>query len=70
MMPGVSGDEIADEILNDEELSHIKIVFLTGLVTKQEAESKDGQFSGRTLLAKPVDIDKLFVCIEEQLNNP
>lgn len=70
MMPGVSGDVIADEILNDEELSHIKIVFLTGLVTKQEAQSKGGQFSGRTLLAKPVDIDELLTCIEEQLKNP
>ena len=70
MMPGVSGDVIADEILNDEELSHIKIVFLTGLVTKQEAQSKKDNFSGRTMLAKPVDIDELLTCIEKQLNNP
>ena len=70
MMPGVSGDMIADEILNDEELSHIKIIFLTGLVTKHEVQSKEGQFSGRTLLAKPVDIDELLACVEKQLNNP
>lgn len=70
MMPGVSGDEIADGMLNDEELKNIKIVFLTGLVTKQEAQAKEGQFSGRTLLAKPVDIDELLTCVEEQLNNP
>lgn len=70
MMPGVSGDMIADEILNDEELSHIKIIFLTGLVTKHEVQSKEGQFSGRALLAKPVDIDELLACVEKQLNNP
>ena len=70
MMPGVSGDEIADELLNDNELSHIKIVFLTGLVTKQESQTKKGQFSGRTVLAKPVDIDELLTCVEQQLNNP
>lgn len=70
MMPGVSGDMIADEILNDKELSHIKIVFITGLVTKHEAQSKKDNFSGRTLLAKPVDIDELLTCIEKQLNNP
>ena len=71
MMPGVSGDMIADEILNDKELSHIKIVFITGLVTKHdEAQSKKDKFSGRTLLAKPVDIDELLTCIEKQLNNP
>lgn len=70
MMPGVSGDEIADEILNDRELSHIKIIFLTGLVTKQEVQAKEGQFSGHTMLAKPVDIDELLTCIEAQLNNP
>lgn len=70
MMPGVSGDMIADEILNDEELSHIKIIFLTGLVTKHEVQSKEGQFSGHALLAKPVDIDELLACVEKQLNNP
>jgi CheY-like chemotaxis protein len=70
MMPGVSGEMIADEILNDEELSHIKIIFLTGLITKHEVQSKGDNFSGRTLLAKPVDIDELLICIEEQLNSP
>lgn len=70
MMPAVSGDMIADKILNDEELSQIKIIFLTGLVTKQEVQSKDNKFIGRTLLAKPVDIDELLACIEKQLNNP
>ena len=69
MMPAVSGDMIADKILNDEELSQIKIIFLTGLVTKHEVHPKDN-FSGRTLLAKPVDIDELLTCIEKQLNNP
>jgi len=70
MMPEVSGDVIAGEILNDEKLNHIKIVFLTGLITKQEAQSQEGQFSGRTVLAKPVDIDELLTCVEQQLNNP
>ena len=70
MMPAVSGDMIADKILNDEELSQIKIIFLTGLVTKHEVQSKEENFSGRTLLAKPVDIDELLTCIEKQLNKP
>ena len=69
MMPGVTGDVIADEILNDGDLKNIKIVFLTGLITKQEAQSKEGQFSGRTMLAKPVDIDELLTCLEDQLND-
>lgn len=70
MMPGVGGEIIADEVLNDEKLSHIKIVFLTGLITKDEVQSKEHNFSGRTMLAKPVDIDVLLTCIEEQLNSP
>ena len=69
MMPGVTGDVIADEILNDGDLNNIKIVFITGLITKQEAQSKEGQFSGRTMLAKPVDIDELLTCLEDQLND-
>lgn len=69
MMPDISGDVIAQQLLDDEELNDIKIIFLTALVTKGEIKSKGSEIAGRTFLAKPVKIDELITCIEEQLEN-
>ncbi len=69
MMPDISGDVIAQQLLDDEELNDIKIIFLTALVTKGEIKAKGSEIAGRTFLAKPVKIDELITCIEEQLKN-
>ncbi len=69
MMPDLSGEVIAQQILDDEELRDIKIIFLTALVIKSETETKGSEIAGRTFLAKPVKIDELIACIEEQLEN-
>ena len=69
MMPDISGDVIAQQLLDDEELNDIKIIFLTALVTKGEIKAKGSEIAGRTFIAKPVKIDELITCIEEQLKN-
>ncbi|MCH8263061.1 MAG: response regulator [Proteobacteria bacterium] len=69
MMPDISGDVIAQQLLDDEELNDIKIIFLTALVTKGEIKAKGSEIAGRTFIAKPVKIDELITCIEEQLEN-
>jgi len=69
MMPDISGDVVAQQLLDDEELNDIKIIFLTALVTKGEIKAKGSEIAGRTFMAKPVKIDELITCIEEQLEN-
>ena len=69
MMPDISGDVIAQQLLDDKELNDIKIIFLTALVTKGEIKAKGSEIAGRTFMAKPVKIDELITCIEEQLEN-
>lgn len=69
MMPDISGDVIAQQLLDDEELNNIKIIFLTALVTKGEIKAKGSEIAGRTFIAKPVKVDELITCIEEQLEN-
>lgn len=69
MMPDISGDVIAQQLLDDEELNDIKIIFLTALVTKGEIKAKGSEIAGRTFIAKPVKVDELITCIEEQLEN-
>lgn len=68
MMPDVIGSEVAEELLAEKELKDIKIIFLTALVSKQEAETADGKIAGRSFVAKPVKIDELIESIEKELD--
>lgn len=68
MMPDLEGNEVAAQLEADEELKHIKIVFLTAIVTKGEVESGSvNNISGYTVLAKPVKTKELISCIEDLL---
>ena len=67
MMPGIGGGAVAEKILDDENLKHVPIVFLTGILEKQEVESTGSNISGHMFLAKPVKPDDLITCIEKML---
>jgi DNA-binding response OmpR family regulator len=67
MMPGMLGSEIAAQMQTDAELSSIKILFLTALVTKEEEAKSTGQIGGQIFLAKPISADELCAVIEEHL---
>ncbi len=67
MMPGMLGSEIAAQLEADPELRAIKFVFLTAMVTKEEAQRSFGQIGGHTFIAKPISADDLCQVIEDQL---
>ena len=67
MMPDMSGDEVASQLREDPQLRHIKFVFLTAIVTKQETEATGSDIAGNTFLAKPVKKHELLGCIERFL---
>ena len=67
MMPDIQGNEIADQILQDDEIKHIKIIFLTAIVTKNEIPEESKTIGGRKFIAKPVKADYLIATIEEVL---
>jgi CheY-like chemotaxis protein len=67
MMPGMLGSEIAAQLEADPELRAIKFVFLTAMVTKEEAQRSFGEIGGHTFIAKPISADELCQVIEEQL---
>jgi len=54
-MPGKSGGDLASEAANDSRLRHIPILFLTGLVSHEEAGARPLESGGSKFLAKPVD---------------
>lgn len=67
-MPGKSGGEIAEELLDDPLTSTIPIIFLTALVKKDEVAKQSGYISGRPFIAKPVTAQDLIKRIEEEMN--
>ena len=67
MMPGMLGSEIAEQLQADPSLRAIKIVFLTAMVTKEEAQRSYGQIGGHTFVAKPISADDLCRVVEEHL---
>lgn len=66
MMPNLDGGDIAAQIRADSELKDIPIVFLTGMVTQQEA-AKGPLLGGFPFISKPVERDKLVQHIEKYL---
>jgi len=67
MMPGRDGGDVASKIEEDSRLGKVPIVFLSAIVTKQEAEPTGSDIGGRTFLAKPVKFDDLIACLEKHL---
>jgi len=66
VMPKIDGGDVASQISNDPMLRNVKIVFLTAIVSKKEAT--DGNLiGGYPFMAKPVSLEALRECIEENL---
>jgi CheY-like chemotaxis protein len=69
MMPKVSGPDVADAILRDDDLRNIPIVFMTALVTVEEVGFRlMKEIGGRNFIAKPVESDKLISCIDRMIS--
>ncbi|MEN6469070.1 MAG: response regulator [Smithella sp.] len=67
MMPGMSGAEVAEELMEDERTKNIPIIFITALVRKNEVKNEPGHMGGRTFIAKPVSKEELISKIEATL---
>ena len=68
MMKDMGGDKLADKIKNAAMLRKTPIVFLTGIVTKEEVQANDGVIGGYPYIAKPIlAMHELVDCIEANL---
>ena len=65
MMPEMDGGEVASLIEADSELKSVPIIFLTAIVTKNESGDKGLVKAGRKFIAKPLNLEALSACIEE-----
>lgn len=62
-MPGKDGGEVARALRKVPEFAETPILFLTALVSKNEASLRD-VVGGKRILAKPVEPHTLLSCIE------
>jgi CheY-like chemotaxis protein len=64
-MPHMSGGEVAAELAADSGLARIPFLYLTDLVSPQEARELDGQVGGRPGIAKRAPMADLVARINE-----
>ena len=68
LMPGMSGDEVAEILLENPATAKIPIVFLTAMVTKEEiGDVMLKKRGGRNFIAKPITTEKLVAAIKKVL---
>jgi len=65
VMPDADGATLAAEIKDDPVLGRTPIVFLTALVSQDEAGTGPSQIGGHPFLAKPVDPDRVVAYIKQ-----
>ncbi len=66
-MPGIDGLKLADHFRAHPTLNAVPIVFLTAMITKEEAEVGGWPVGKAPILAKPVVLAELNDCIKLQL---
>ncbi len=67
-MPTMDGGEVAARLLENRLTSSIPIIFLTGLVRKNEVDEAGGYLSGHPFIAKPFRTEELTRRIEDVLS--
>ncbi len=68
IMPDKDGGEVAAELSDDPQFKHTPIVFLTAVVSKEEADAKNGIIGSYPFLAKPVSVETVRECIRKNLS--
>jgi len=70
IMPAMDGGDVAAQIRNDRHLKGTPIVFLTATVSQREAGEGGLNSGGDLFLAKPVSLENLIHCINENARKP
>lgn len=65
-LPDLQGGDVAAALLDDPALKNIPIIFLTGMISQEELRS-GMVIGGRPTVSKPIDMDRLVECIEQNL---
>ena len=67
MMPQLDGSEVAAALKQDPMTREVPVIFLTALVSKEDAPMGTCSSGGQTFLPKNIRIEKLIACIEDKI---
>ena len=70
IMPTMDGGDVAAQIRNDRHLKGTPIIFLTATVSQREAGDGGLNSGGDLFLAKPVSVENLIHCLNENARKP
>jgi putative two-component system response regulator len=68
MMPKLEGNEVAASLRADPMTRDVPILFLTALVSQEDAPLGACSSGGNTFLPKDIRLDKLMRCIEDKID--
>ena len=69
MMPDLDGTEVAERLRADRALREVPVIFMTALVTGEDAPEGSCSRGGQTFLPKSVTLERLIDCIEEKIGH-
>jgi ligand-binding sensor domain-containing protein/signal transduction histidine kinase/DNA-binding response OmpR family regulator len=69
IMPNMDGITLCKSLKNQESTAHIPIILLTVKATPKDQIETMQQSGADLFISKPFDIDYLFVCVRNMLNN-
>lgn len=67
IMPGVDGGDVYASLKADADLQHIPILYVTATLSHRETGHHGLSSGGAIYLAKPLTLDTLVACINEQI---
>ena len=67
VMPGVDGGQIAKDLSENEKTKKIPVIFLTSMITEEEAIKSGGGIGGHQFLSKFSDIKEITKKVKEAL---
>jgi CheY-like chemotaxis protein len=65
MMPEIDGGYLAAQLEADPELKSVPVIFLTAIISREEAIANGGMIAGHFFIAKPASCEVVTKCIEE-----
>ena len=68
MMPELEGSEVAAALKADPITRDVPVIFLTALVSQEDAPQGTCSSGGHTFLPKHIRVDKLIRCIEDKIS--
>ena len=68
MMPEMEGNEVAAALKADPMTRDVPVIFLTALVSRDDAPMGSCSSGGHTFLPKDIRVEKLIRCIEDKIS--